>query len=125
MQVSEIMRRNVQSVRPRDTIQEAAAKMVETNSEAVPVCSRGRLVGMVVEHDIVARVAALGRDPATTRVGDVMSRDPIYCLEDESEQHLAEEMAHLHVSQLPVLDRSGRVVGMAVLDDVLRATQER
>lgn len=125
MQISQIMRRDVRTVRPRDTVQHAAAKMVESNSEAVPVCSRGRLVGMIVEHDIVERVAALGRDPAKTTVDEVMSRDPIYCFEDESDRHLVEEMGQLHLAQLPVLDRSGRVVGMAVLDEILRVAEER
>jgi CBS domain-containing protein len=125
MHISEIMRRDVPSVRPRDTVQHAAATMVESHSEAVPVCSRGRLVGVMDERDIVESVAALGRDPAKTRVDEVMRSDPIYCFEDESDSHLAEEMAHLGISRLPVLDRTGRVVGMAVLDDILRAPEGR
>jgi CBS domain-containing protein len=125
MQISEIMRRDVRSVRPGDTVQQAAATMVETHAEAVPVCSGGRLVGVMDGHDIVERVAALGCDPAKTTVGEVMTRDPIYCFEDESERHLAEEMGHLGISQLPVLDRRGHVVGMAVLDDIQHAVEER
>jgi CBS domain-containing protein len=125
MLIGEIMRRDLRTVRPRDTVQHAAAMMIDSDADALPVCESGRLVGIMAGRDIVARVAAAGRDPATTRVGDIMSRDPLYCFEDESEQHLAEEMAHLHVAQLPVLNRSGHVVGMAVLDDLQRATQER
>ena len=121
MQISKIMRRHVGIVRPHDTVQRAAATMVESNSASVPVCDEGRLVGVMADRDIIARVAAAGRDPAKTQVRDVMSRDPVYCFEDESERHISEEMANLHVSHLPVLNRSGRVVGMAVLEDVLRA----
>jgi CBS domain-containing protein len=125
MHISEIMRRDVRSVRPGDTVQKAAATMVESHSEAVPVCSHGRLVGMMVERDIVERVAAPGCDPAKTTVGEVMTRDPIYCFEDESERHLADEIRHLHIAQLPVLDRGGHVVGMAALDDIRNAVEDR
>lgn len=121
MCISEIMRRDVRTVRPQDTVQHAAAKMAESDSGSVPVCTGGRLVGVMVDRDIVTHVAALGRDPATTPVRDVMRREPVYCLEDESEHHVVEEMAHFRLAQLPVVDRDGRVVGMAALDDVVRA----
>ena len=119
MQIREVMRRNVGTVRPVDTVQKAAAVMVENESSAVPVCESGRLVGLMADRDVVTRLAAEGRDPTRTRVGDVMTPDPFHCFEHESERHIAEEMAHLQVSQLPVLDGGGRLIGMAVLDDVL------
>jgi CBS domain-containing protein len=124
MHISELMRRDVRSVRPGDTVQQAAATMVESHLDAVPVCSNGRLVGVMVERDIVERVAAAGCDPAKTTVGEVMTRDPIYCFEDESERHLADEVGDLHIAQLPVLDRGGHVVGMAALDDIRHAANE-
>jgi CBS domain-containing protein len=122
MCISEIMRRDVRTVGPQDTVQNAAAKMAESNSGSVPVCTGGRLVGVMVDRDIVTQVAALGRDPAKTQVREVMRRDPVYCLEDESEHQIVEEMAHFRLAQLPVVNREGRVVGMAALDDVLRVT---
>jgi CBS domain-containing protein len=121
VQIREIMRRDVGVVRPLDTVQQAAAKMVEHNLGSAPVCEHGRLIGLIVDRDIVVRLAALGRDPSKTRVRDVMTPDPFYCFEYESERHIAEEMAHLEVSQLPVLDRRGRVVGMAALEDLTAA----
>jgi CBS domain-containing protein len=125
MEIREIMRRDVGTVEPLDTVQKAAEVMVESAATTVPVCERGRLVGLMADRDIVSRVAAAGRDPTTTKVGEVMTPDPVHCLEHESDSHIAEEMAQLQVSQLPVVDGSGRLVGMAVLDDVQRtATTE-
>ena len=120
MKISDIMRRDVGTVRPADTVQQAAAKMAESHSSSVPVCERGRLVGLLAKSDIVVRLAALGRDPTQVPVRDIMTPNPLYCFEHESDRHVAEEMAHLQVSQLPVLDSSGRVVGMAALEDVQR-----
>ena len=124
MKISDIMRRDVGIVRPVDTVQQAAATMVENHCGSVPVCESGRLVGVLVDRDIVERLAALGRDPTQVPVRDIMTPDPLYVLEHESDRHVAEEMAHLQVSQLPVVDCHGRVVGMAALEDVQRAAAD-
>ena len=42
---------------------------------ALPILDEHRLMGIVTERDILARVVASGLDPATTPVADIMSTD--------------------------------------------------
>ena len=58
------------------TVLEVAQAMVERNIGAVPVLRDGVLAGVFSERDLMRRVVVEGRDPASTRVGDVMTADP-------------------------------------------------
>ncbi len=59
------------------SVLELAQAMVERNIGAVPVLSDGELVGIFSERDLMRRVVAAGLNPATTRVGEVMTDDPL------------------------------------------------
>ena len=58
------------------SVLELAQAMVDRNIGAVPVLRDGELVGIFSERDLMRRVVAAGLDPATTRVGEVMTDDP-------------------------------------------------
>jgi CBS domain-containing protein len=51
--------------------------MVNRNIGAVPVLKGGQLVGIFTERDLMSRVVVLGKDPARTPVGEVMTEDPL------------------------------------------------
>src|SRR5437667_11789069 len=51
--------------------------MVARNIGAVPVLRDGVLAGIFSERDVMKRVVVEGRDPRKTRIGDVMTPDPL------------------------------------------------
>jgi CBS domain-containing protein len=59
------------------TVLEVAHIMVEHNIGAVPVLQDGQLAGIFSERDLMRRVVVAGKDPAGTRVSDVMTEDPL------------------------------------------------
>ena len=59
------------------SVLEVAQAMVERNIGAVPVLRDGMLVGVFSERDLMRRVVVEGRDPARTRVGEVMTENPL------------------------------------------------
>ena len=59
------------------SVLDVAREMVERNIGAVPVLQGGMLVGVFSERDLMRRVVVEGLDPAHTRVGDVMTEDPL------------------------------------------------
>jgi CBS domain-containing protein len=59
------------------SVLEVAHAMVERNIGAVPVLRDGMLVGVFSERDLMRRVVVEGRDPARTRVGEVMTENPL------------------------------------------------
>ena len=59
------------------SVLDVARAMVDRNIGAVPVMQDGMLVGVFSERDLMRRVVVEGLDPAHTRVGDVMTEDPL------------------------------------------------
>lgn len=76
------------------------------------------MVGIVTDRDIVLRGMAQRRDPAGTRVKDIMSRDVLTCPEDTSLEDAARIMEEKKVRRVLVTDSSGRTVGILSLGDI-------
>jgi CBS domain-containing protein len=104
----------------RDASAVSAARVMRDDEvgDVMVVDSDGRLVGMLTDRDVAVRVVAAGRDPETTKVGEVCTLDPISVrglapLED------AEELLRAHlIHRLPVVDADGRPLGLVSLEDL-------
>lgn len=100
------------------TVLEAVRAMVERNIGAVPVVQNGKLVGIFSERDLMKRVVVEGRDPRTTRVGDVMTEDPLTVSPDESLETCMLLMRRHGFRHLPVC--AGKELrGIVSLRDIL------
>src|SRR5207245_1935123 len=110
-----IMTGNVEVVRPSDSVADAAKKMKLLDVGLLPVCEGDRLVGMLTDRDITVRATAAQRDPAATRVADVMTPEVVTCYEDQDLQEAAGLMADKQIRRLPVLNRMGKLVGIVSL----------
>jgi CBS domain-containing protein len=117
MKVREAMTRDVRVASPQQTIREAACMMAEIDAGALPVGENDRLVGMITDRDIAIRAVGEGRSPDTS-IRDVMSKEVLYCYEDEDLDDVAGKMAGVKVRRLPVLDRVKRLVGIVSLGDL-------
>ena len=115
---SEVMKRNVQSVREDDPIERAAEKMSLGNVGFLPVCdAKRRVVGTLTDRDIVVRVVAKEVPPAVCTVGEIMSTRVVSCQPDD-ELTLAEQlMAQHQVSRLVITDEDGTLEGVISLSD--------
>ena len=115
--VADVMSPGVRVANPEDTVQQAARIMREENTGALPVGEDDRLIGMVTDHDIAALVAD-ARDPAHTKVREVMVPEERYIFEDEDPHQAAVNMVEQHVIRLPVVSRGKRLVGVVSLGDL-------
>jgi CBS domain-containing protein len=97
---------------------EAARLMAANQVGALPVIDDDRLVGIVTERDIMARIVATNLDPATTPVGDVMSTDLLVADVIECCDVCLHRMQQAHVRHLIVLDH-GHFAGIVALRDLL------
>ncbi len=114
MKISDIMTRDVETLTPDQSICDAARAMEKADCGAILVHDGDNLVGMLTDRDIAIRAVAQGLAPVTP-ISEVMTDDILYCFEDEDIQHVAENMADLHVRRLPVMDRNKRLVGIVSL----------
>ena len=121
MKVSEVMTRDVQTIRPDQTAKEAASFMLSANAGSIPVTDGDRLVGMITDRDIAVRGVAKGSGPETP-VSELMSSDCICAREDDNVEDIANKMSKAQVRRLPVIDSSERLCGIVSLGDLSRET---
>ena len=115
--ISDFMTRNVQVVRPDESLQRAAQVMDELNVGSLPVCDKTGLVGMITDRDITVRAMAAGL-PAHTQVSDVMTDHARWCTSEQSVQEAMRQMADVQIRRLPVVDSEHQVVGIVSLGDL-------
>ena len=115
--ISDFMTRNVQVVRPDESLRRAAQVMDELNVGSLPVCDKTGLVGMITDRDITVRAMAAGL-PAETQVSDVMTDHARWCTSEQTVQEAMQQMADVQIRRLPVVDSEHRVVGIVSLGDL-------
>jgi len=117
MRVNEAMSPDVKLASPDQTIQDAARTMAEIDAGILPVAQGDRLVGMITDRDIAVRAVARGLPPSTP-ISEVMSREVLYCFDDDEIETVAENMSDIQVRRLPVVNRDKRLVGILSLADI-------
>ncbi len=119
MKVREAMTQDVCLTGPDQSIRDAAKVMAQIDAGALPVEQDDRLVGVITDRDIAVRAVAQGKSP-DTKVRDVMSREVLYCYEDEDLDTVIRNMGTIKVRRLPVLNREKRLVGIVSFGDLAR-----
>ena len=100
------------------TVAAAAQLMKEHRIGAILVIEDGRLAGIFTERDALFRVIAEGRDPASTRVGEVMTANPRTIAPDRPFGHALHLMYEGGFRHVPVVD-GGRPLGVVSARDAL------
>jgi CBS domain-containing protein len=93
------------------TVREAAKLMKTKHYGAVLVTEGDELLGIFTERDAVYRVIAAGRDPETTLLVDVMTKEPKTITPDKTFGHAMLMMHEGGFRHVPVVD-DGKLVGM-------------
>ena len=120
MELTRIAKRPAVSTRLGATVREVCQSLRDEKVGALAVVDKGRLVGIISERDIVTRVVALGHDPKTTLVSEVMTAPVKTVREDITAREALELMHEGRFRHLPLVDRSERVLGMVSVRDLLR-----
>jgi CBS domain-containing protein len=113
--VAEVMNTKVLTVDPTSSIGEAAEKMIEAGVGAVVVMEDlARIVGIVTERDLMRAVAQRAR-AAEARVRQWMT-ESVVTIEPETEiKDAAKMMFEKNFRHLPVVNKDGRLLGIASL----------
>ena len=106
-----------------ESVLTAAQAMKEHGIGTVLVVTGGRLSGIVTDRDIAIRVLAENRDPRTTRVGDIASRDLAVLGPDDDVAQAIRLVRERAVRRIPVV-QDGAPVGVVSLGD-LALSQDR
>jgi CBS domain-containing protein len=119
MKVSEIMTRTVITACPRDTVQAIAQTMADRDVGWLPVMDGETLVGIVTDRDIVTRMVVTGRS-SLCAIRDAMTSPAKSCLAEDSVESVVRWMGKQKVRRVPIVDASGRLVGLVSLADAAK-----
>jgi CBS domain-containing protein len=107
-----------------DSVLDAAKRLAELGVGAMPICGEDdRLKGMLTDRDIVVKVLAQGKDPASTTAGELGDGKPVTIGADDSATEALRTMAEHQVRRLPVIDGHD-LIGMVSQADVARNLDE-
>jgi CBS domain-containing protein len=105
---------------PPDTTVLGAVELMSTKQiGALMVCEAGHPLGIFSERDLMTRVILAGRDPATTRIEEVMSREVVFVEPSTRAEEAMAVMTERRCRHLPVVSE-GRVVGLISIGDLVR-----
>jgi len=121
MHVRELMTRSVATCRRHDSLAYAARLMWDRDCGVVPlVDDADRVVGVLTDRDICMATWSKGRAPQHIRAEEAASR-VVHAIGEDDPIELAEARMRTHqVRRLPVLDASGRLLGIVSISDLAR-----
>lgn len=125
MKVQEVMGRDVETVRPTQSVKDVAQRMDRQGIGYFPVCDKRGLVGVITDRDITCRLVADALDPAATKVREIMTKGVAYCFDDDDLSTAVHLMEQNRIRRMPVLDRAEHLVGILSLTDVARKAPHR
>ena len=125
MKISEIMSREPVVVAPDTSLCETARLMRDLDVGMLPVCDGDRLQGMITDRDIAIRGVAEDLDPTSSTAEDVMTKNVLFCFEDDSVDEAAHKMEANQVRRLVILTREKRLIGVLSLGDLATRTEEK
>jgi len=128
MKCREVLTENPVFCLPNETVSQVARLMRRERVGSVPVVTdelRRELIGIVTDRDLAFKVVGESRDPNRTSVYDVMTRAVIACRDDDDLDSALWAMEEHEVRRLPVVNHSGRLVGVISRADVCYASPLR
>jgi CBS domain-containing protein len=115
---------NVVTIRPEQSVKEAARLLAEHNIGALVVVNEARQpVGIISERDIL-RAAARRDDAFAQPVSRVMTKDVIIGLPQDDLISVAHTMTEKRFRHLPIMDK-GELVGIISIGDVVKAQRDQ
>ena len=111
-------------VTTQSSVTDAVKRMSEKRVGAVAVLDKGKLAGIFTERDVMMRVVLEGREPKTTKMSEVMTKQVETVREDMSYGEALRLMVERHFRHLPVISSNGQVLGILSVRNVLQHTVE-
>ena len=121
MKCDEVMTKNPVCCLPNDNVVKAAQLMKRIDIGSIPIIETEqtkKLVGMLTDRDLALKIVAEGRDPKSTKVEEVMTRNVVTCRTDDDLQKALDLMAEHQLRRIPVMDSSNGISGIIAQADV-------
>ena len=111
-QIRDVMTPNVVTVEPGTSVVDAAKVMIQEEKGPLPVVEGERVVAIVTDRDLVARVLAAGRDPNSVTVDDVATTDLVTAEPNLDVDEARRMLAEHQLDRLLIVEEGDRLVGI-------------
>ncbi|MCZ7435807.1 CBS domain-containing protein [Micromonospora sp. WMMC241] len=115
--VGEFMTTRLVTMDGNDTLAAAAQEMRDSAIGDVVVTDGDNVVGIVTDRDITVRGVAEDRNPATTRLNEITSKDVVTVSQNDDAVAAADLMRTYAVRRLPVIE-DGKLIGLVSMGDL-------
>jgi CBS domain-containing protein len=120
MKIKEVMTNEIACVDTKSTAADAARKMKDQNTGTVIVVDGSNVKGIVTDRQITVRAVAEQKDPRSTPISDIMTKDIVGCSENDDIFDALKTMGENKVRRLPVVNDSSQLVGIVSVSDIAR-----
>jgi len=102
------------------SVADAIRTMLDHHVGAVAVIdSEQRVAGIFTERDVLSKLALSGRDPEKTLVRDLMTTPVELATSETGSSEAFVTMIERHFRHLPIVDNSGKLLGMLSIRNLL------
>jgi CBS domain-containing protein len=124
MKAENLMTRNVSTCSQRDSLEEAAHVMWESDVGCLVVVDDDkRPIGMITDRDVLMAAYTRGIPLRDALVESAMSREVLACSTATPLRELEQSMQAAQVRRVPVTDPNGKLVGIVGMGDIARTVQ--
>ena len=106
------------SASPDESVFEAIQRMAANNIGALLVLEGSQIVGTITERDYSRKVALQNKTSRSTRVSDIMHREVLYVVPEDSVAGVLALMTKKRVRHFPVME-NGNLIGLISMGDVV------
>jgi CBS domain-containing protein len=124
MKAKDIMTKNVACVQSNESVVRAAQMMKQYKCGSIPVCSGGKIEGIVTDRDIALRCIAEGKDAKQAKVSEIMTASPATGSPEMDVNDAAKIMSEKQIRRLPIVENNN-IVGMLSLGDISTEPAEK
>ena len=117
-QIRDVMTSNVVTVEPATSVVDAARVMIQEEKGPLPVVEGERVVAIVTDRDLIARVLAAGRDPNSVTVDEVATKDLVTADPSLDVDEARRMLAQHQLDRLLVVEEGDRLVGILSEADI-------
>jgi len=118
VKVGDIAKRKLITVAEDATVLSATKVMAELNIGSVVITKDRRPVGIVTERDLVRKILAPGRDPASTSVSEIMTPHPVSIEEDRTLNEAIDLMTRKNIRRM-LVTKNGEISGIFTQRDII------
>ncbi len=129
MRIKDVMTKNPITVESDSLVLDAQKIMRENNIRRLPVVDKGKLVGIVTQHDLLQASPS----PATSlsvyelnyllskmRVKEIMRKNPLTLSPDTPFEEALRIGQEKKIGSFPVVDENGKLIGITTESDIVR-----